>query len=201
MPHPSTFNDHYLNPLLDNLSKESNKTIVLVGDFDIDLLNFDTSEHVSTFLDDLVSDLLQTQILLPTRISDNSKTLINIFCNIPNPLAKNAMPGNISSSISNHLPQFFMLPEFFSNSPLTKHNITSHDCEKFNNQSFLEDFGKINWNQVLQSSQDNINITFENYLNTMNTLINSHAPLKKLNKKQKKVSTKALIKQYDRTRR
>ena len=45
-----TFNDHYLNPLLDNLSKEANKTIVLLGDFNIDLLNFDTSEHVSTFL-------------------------------------------------------------------------------------------------------------------------------------------------------
>ena len=39
-----TFNDHYLNPLLDNLSKEANKTIVLLGDFNIDLLNFDTLE-------------------------------------------------------------------------------------------------------------------------------------------------------------
>ena len=109
-----TFNDHYLNPLLDNLSKESNKTIVLIGDFDIDLLNFDTSEHASTFLDDLASNSLQPQILLPTRISNNNKTLTdNIFCNIPNPLAKSAMSGNISSSISDHLPQFFILPEFF----------------------------------------------------------------------------------------
>ena len=40
-----TFNDHYLNPLLDNLSKEANKAIVLLGDFNIDLLNFGTSEH------------------------------------------------------------------------------------------------------------------------------------------------------------
>ena len=48
-----TLNDHYLNPLLDNLSKEANKTIVLQGHFNIDLLNVDTSEHVSSFLDDL----------------------------------------------------------------------------------------------------------------------------------------------------
>ena len=94
-----TFNDHYLNPLLDNLSKESNKAIVLLGDFNTDLLNFDTSEHLSTFLDDLVSNSLQPQILLPTRIFD--------------PLVKSAMSGNISSSISDHLPQFFILPEFF----------------------------------------------------------------------------------------
>ena len=73
------FNDHYLNPLLE--SKEANKTIVLLCDvnINIDLLNFDTSEHVSTFLDDLASNSLQSQILLPTRISSNCKTLIDIF--------------------------------------------------------------------------------------------------------------------------
>ena len=73
------FNDHYLNPLLDNLSKEGSETIVLLGDFNTDLLNFDTSEHVSTFLDDLASNSLQPQILLPTSISNNSKTLIDTF--------------------------------------------------------------------------------------------------------------------------
>ena len=105
-----TFNDHYLNPLLDNLSKETNQMIVLLGDFNIDVINFNTSEYVSTFLDDLVSNLMQPQILLPTRISNNSKTLIdNIFCNIPNPLVKSAMSGSTSPSISNHFPQFFIL--------------------------------------------------------------------------------------------
>ena len=83
-----TFDDHYLNLLSDNLSKEANKTIVFLGDFSIDLkltLNFDTSEHVSTFLGDLASNSLQRQILLTTRISNNRKTQIdNIFCNIPN---------------------------------------------------------------------------------------------------------------------
>ena len=189
-----TFNDHYLNPLLDNLSKKANKTIVLLSDFNIDLLNFGASEHVSTFRDDLASNSLQPQIVLPNRISNNSKTVIdNIFCNIPNPLVKSAMSGNISTSISYHLPQFFILPDFFSNSHPTKYNIISHDWEKFNNQSFLEDFEKRNWNQVLQLNQNNVNITFENYLNTVNTLINSHAPLKKLNKKQRKFQQKPWI--------
>ena len=110
-----TLNDHYFNPLLDNLSKEANKTIVLLGDFNIDLLNLDTSEHASTFLDNLASNSLQPQILLPTRVSNNSKTLIdNIFCNIPSPLVKRAISGNISSSISDHLPQLFILLDFFS---------------------------------------------------------------------------------------
>ena len=109
---------------------ETNKTIVLLGDFNIDLLNLDTSEYVNTFLDDLASNSLQLQqILLPTRISYSSITLIdNISCNIPTPLVKTAMSRvktamsrNISSSISDHLPQFFIQPEFFSNFPPTKY--------------------------------------------------------------------------------
>ena len=44
-----TFNDHYLNPLLNNLPKEANETIVLLGDFNNDILNFDTSEYVSIY--------------------------------------------------------------------------------------------------------------------------------------------------------
>ena len=103
------------------------------------------------------------------------------------------MSGSISPSILDHLPQFFILTEFFSKSHPTKYNIISHDWEKFNNQSFLQDFEKINWNQVLQLNQNNVNITFENYLNTVNTLINSHAPLKKLNKKQRKFQQKPWI--------
>ena len=45
--HPSinirTFNDHYLNPLLETLSKKKYLKSFLVGDFNIDLLKFDTS--------------------------------------------------------------------------------------------------------------------------------------------------------------
>ena len=41
------FNHHYLNPLLEKLSKENDKKVFLVGDFNIDLLNFDTSEHIN----------------------------------------------------------------------------------------------------------------------------------------------------------
>ena len=121
------FNDHYLNPLLDNLSGKANKKIVLVGDFNIDLLNFDTSEHVITFLDDLGSNSLQPQILLPTIISNNSKTLIDkIFCNLPSPQDKSAMSGKIPLTISDHLPQIFIPQDFFLNSPPTKYNIIFH---------------------------------------------------------------------------
>ena len=72
-----TYAYRYLNPLLHNSFKETNKTNVLLGDFKIYLLNFDKSEHVCTFLNDLASNPLPPQILLPTRISNKSKALID----------------------------------------------------------------------------------------------------------------------------
>ena len=123
-----TFNDHYLNPLLEKLSKEQNKKIFLIGDFNIDLLNFENSEYINQFIDDITSASLQPQILQPSRIFKNSKTLIdNIFCNIPHTQIKNAISGNITSTLSDHLPQFFFLPDFFSNSSPSKYNVMTHD--------------------------------------------------------------------------
>ena len=87
-----------------------------------------------------------------------------------------------------YLPQFFMLPNFISNSPVTKYNVISPDWENFNNQSFLEDFEKVNWNQVFQWNQDNVIITFDNYLTIVNTLINSHAPFKDSTKNKERLN-------------
>ena len=48
------FNDDYLNEPLDKLSKE-NKTIFLLGDFNINLLNNDIHPPTNEFLDSLSS--------------------------------------------------------------------------------------------------------------------------------------------------
>ena len=73
------FNDEYILPLLEKASKE-NKPLILLGDFNINLLKSDTDNSVSNFLDILGSFSLLPQIILPTRITNTSKTLIdNIF--------------------------------------------------------------------------------------------------------------------------
>ena len=44
-----TSNNHYLNLLLEKVSESANKTIAPLGDFKINLLNFDTSDHISAY--------------------------------------------------------------------------------------------------------------------------------------------------------
>ena len=75
----NTFTAEFLSPFLQLVSKE-NKSIVLLGDFNINLLNFDNSTEVGTFIDTLESYSLLPQVTLPTRITETSQTLIdNIF--------------------------------------------------------------------------------------------------------------------------
>ena len=83
--HPSMnsteFRDIYISKLLRKISKE-NKTIVLMGDFNIYLLKYDTNTDSATFLDSMYTNFILPYISTPTRVTTHSKTLTyNIFSN------------------------------------------------------------------------------------------------------------------------
>ena len=81
----SIFNCNYLNNLLENISKEQ-KLIFLLGDFNVNLLNYDEHNQTNEFLDSLASNSFLPLILQPTRITSHSNTLIdNIFSNVIDP--------------------------------------------------------------------------------------------------------------------
>ena len=56
------FNDIYLNPLLDKISKES-KSIFLLGDFNVDLLKYDHNAPTNEFCDSLSSHMFLPHII------------------------------------------------------------------------------------------------------------------------------------------
>ena len=100
---------NFIQPLLDKLSFE-NKNIILLGDFDINLLHYENDNQTRIFLDHMYSSSLSPQITIPTRITPRSRTLIdNIFINSTD---KSSVSGNLSYSISDHLVQFLIYPEF-----------------------------------------------------------------------------------------
>ena len=55
--HPWEFNDIDLKALLENLSHK-NKTIAIMGDFNIDLLKYDTEKDSADFLDSMYASFL-----------------------------------------------------------------------------------------------------------------------------------------------
>ena len=92
------FNTQYLPKILSRISKEiKQKDFVLMGDFNIDLLNYTTDTKVAEFLDKMYSSSFLPQITHPTRISKTSQTLIdNIFSTI---IADESKTGNITFHI------------------------------------------------------------------------------------------------------
>ena len=117
-----------INKLLENICKEQ-KSIFLLGDFNVNLLNYNEHNETNEFLDSLASSLFIPLILQPTRITSHSNTLIdNIFSNVLDPYI---ILSNLTATISDHLPQFAIIPNMFGNISGNKSNIYERDWSKF----------------------------------------------------------------------
>ena len=87
---------------LENIYKVQ-KSIFLLGDFSVNLLNYNDHNQTNEFLNSLASNSFIPVILQPTRITSHSNTLIdNIFSNVIDP---GIISGNLIATISDHLPQ------------------------------------------------------------------------------------------------
>ena len=139
--HPSMdltdFNCNYLNKLLENISKEQ-KSIFLLGDFNVNLLNYNEHNQTNEFLDSLASNSFIPLILQPTRITSHSNTLIdNIFLNA---IDRDLISGNLTATISDHLPQFSIIPNTFGNVSGNKSNIFEQEWSNFDRENSILEF-------------------------------------------------------------
>ena len=79
------FNCNCLNKLLENISKKQ-KSVFLLGDFNINLLNYNEHNETNEFLNSLASNSFVPLVLQPTRITSHFNTLIdNMFSNAIDP--------------------------------------------------------------------------------------------------------------------
>ena len=84
---------------LAKITKEK-KECYLLGDFNVDLLKYDTNNKSSDFLNAVTSFGFLPYILQPTRISDHSTTLIdNIY---GNNFEQESVSGNILIMFADH---------------------------------------------------------------------------------------------------
>ena len=184
------FNSLFLNTLSENLLSEKNKEIVLLGDFNIDLLKYEKDHNTADFLDQMYSASLVPHITSPTRITSHSRTLIdNIFSTA---ISENAISGNMVTSISDHLAQFLFLPidQFKTNN---NKNIYQRNLKSFNQQIFLEDIQNLNWNNILELENQDLDNSFNNFFLMIETVLDTYVPIKKLNKAELKLKSKSWL--------
>ena len=97
------FKHNYLSQVSEIISKEQ-KQVFLLGDLNINLLNYNYHQPTNDFLDSLASNSFIPYILHPIGNTSHSKTLIdNTFSNY---ISHEVISGNIAATISDHLPQF-----------------------------------------------------------------------------------------------
>ena len=165
------FTEIYLNQLMAKMAGNKNN-IFLLGDFNIDLMKNDIDANTSTFLDLLTSNLFVPHIIHPTRITPNSKTLIdNIFSN--SPIFSEGILGNITLSISDHLAQFLLIPMNLVDAP-SKIYSYKRDTKNFDRENFLLDL--LDWSSVIKLEREDPNYSFDLYENTLNTLTDKYIP-------------------------
>ena len=154
-------------------------------------MNYDQHSLTNEFLDSLSSHMLLPHIVQPTRIRNNSKTLIdNIYSNVITP---NNISGNITATISDHLPQFLIAPDIFSNPLSTKMNIFETDWSKFDQENFILDYLSVDWENLIKSNCGNVDQSFVSFLAKFNSILDLYAPLKKISKQKLKFRNKPWI--------
>ena len=185
----SEFNELFLEKTLNKITKE-NKKVVLMGDFNINILKYDTDTTVSDFMDIMYSNTLLPYITGPTHITPTSSTLIdNIFYN---GIDENVLSGNIITSLSDHLGQFLIIP----NNEIhvkKKKNIYARNYKNIDTDALLLDLKRINWENVLKPYEGNIENTFQNFFNAIENLLDVYAPYKQLSQKELKLREKPWI--------
>ena len=175
------FNDSFLTKILKRLSKHKNKTTFLCGDFNANLLSADDHGDTEAFYEALSCQSFQPLILQPTRVTSHSATLIdNIFCN---DLTLHTEGGNLTTSISDHFPQFVIIDNI--DKQINKSTpIYRRSFKNFNNDEFENELRQIDWNNLLvdKTSEEAINFFF----NKINLLLDEMAPQKRLTPREMK---------------
>ena len=131
-----------LNQIFEILSKEW-KQVFLLGDFNINLLNYNDNQPTDDFLDSIASNYFIPYILHATRITSHSKTLIdNTF---PNYISHEIISGNITATMSDHLPPFSFVPNILANLFIQKSNVYERDWSKCKQENFILGYFDKNW--------------------------------------------------------
>ena len=81
----------------------------------------------------------------------------------------------------------------FGNISGNKSNIYERDWSKFDQENFILDYLSVDWEDLLKTYELNADNSTRMYLDKINKLINTYAPLKRINKYKMKFKSKPWI--------
>ena len=169
---PNTNVDVLSDFIIAILRNNRNKTIYVCGDFNIDLLQFDKNNYISDCIDNLYSMGLHPLITRPTRITCQSKTLVdNIFTS---DVTSHIQSGLLINDTSDHLP-IFQITDISINCP--KNNSVYNKRRIVTDRNICEIISELEeteWGEILNS--DDVNFSFETFVNKLTDIYSKNCP-------------------------
>ena len=85
-----------------------------------------------------------------------------------------------------------MIFPFHGNNFSRKNNIFEHDWSKFNHEESILDYS-VDWPHTLKLQDNNTDASFQNFFDSMNNILDKHAPFKKITNYKLKLKTRPWI--------
>ena len=181
------------NTFIDNLDKwinTRNKNIfALVGDFNICYKKYYTDNTSEKFFDNLLESALYPVIITESRLTEESAgSLIDqIFLNYKFIHSKNKyITGNVDVNITDHRMQYLLFE--FEN----KRIIKNHDrpyiriFSQKNKETFCRTLEELSFDNSIDTSENNLSITFEKFITEINEVYYKSFPLTKVSRRKMK---------------
>ena len=98
--------------------------------------------------------------------------------------------GNLTATISDHLPQFLLIPKNDVKARADSRLIRSF--KNWNSDTFVQDISNLDWATLIKEG-DNVNNSIKTFIESFNTILDKHAPYKPITNKQAKIMSKPWI--------
>ena len=173
----SSFNDK-LNSIV-NVVRRENKTCYLLGDYNIDILNYASHVHTAQFVDMMSSNGFLPLITRPSRVTATSATLIdNIFTNDIGDI-NHSVQELFITDISDHFPVFHIAKQM---------DIEEKDAYIYkrlygsqNKDNFRHAMSNISWDEISRATDTQQ--AFDTFHKHLVKMYNKHFPKIRVKKK------------------
>ena len=160
-------------------ANNENRHLILLGDFNINLLNFESHNKTNIFLDDIISNGVIPLITKPTRITDHSATLIDHINT--NMTEHNITSGIVITDIADHFGTFCVIENKRS------HRKATATCFQSFTESNIDKFKEVLQNADYSTiyNTTTVNDAYKNYICIFQSAYETIFPIKTKRKNKK----------------
>ena len=183
--HPSSDKRKFLNEIERIFQENTVSPHVITGDINLNLYKCTEENYTRDYVTGFLSYGFTPAVNLPTRVTDNSYSLIDHFLmkNIDSEINTQI----ITSDISDHFPILASFNCKLSTNRNSENNIYRRELSNLDFNRLLEDLRNITINET-----NNVNEQYESFNLQLTEILDKHTPIKKIGKRKQKL----LDKQY-----